>query len=746
MADNDIIDFYKKADNDNTPDEPLKEQTETPESVVSKAVIVPVPDSNDPFDKFLYNLADKIKDSKPVIVETKEESEPQDEPFNKFLLELADKLQSEKVITKQQQETLEEQVKQPISTDPDEDDPFKSFIGSFANILKQDELINREENIKEATINFINKLKEQPEEPFIIKDEIEVKPKVKPKKYLPSTLTKKSQKQIQPTKQEEPVVQEQSKEPINTLPELENNSYVKELKQADKNKLQTKKDKTSTNIKSVVEKQVAEILSRYPNLGFTGGGGGTNAVQYAEGGTMNGNLTVNGTVNATTYLSGGVNLYNLLSSTGGGGSQTLTFTESAAQLTISNGNTVSLSSLQSNYIYTNTSQNVLFNRKYAFDTSSFTLTATLPESPQIGDEIEFFDIGGAWSTNSLIINSSNYIEQRLEPINCNVRFGLIKLIYTNNSVGWRIIPYPRHDILPIFAPDVSIQVDVSSGFVPLTINFTGINNLGQEIAPVTTWIWNMTGGNTPQFTTQNVTYTYQTSGTYIANLTAINSVGIDTTSITVSAITPTLPTSGLFVWFNADSGVATSGSAVTSWTDQQNGVVAAAFNGPTLLTNQLNGRNAISFDGSNDYFTGTFGSSLANGSARTFVIIGKYNTMPGQTGMFDGSSDLQAYIFQNSGNLYYNNGPQIGPVTGNWTANYFIQIINTASNGFTTYRVNGVNRVSGTMNRPVMTGFNIGRRGSSSEYANCNIVELLVYNRSLTTAEMQQIETYANVP
>ena len=353
MADNDIIDFYKKADNGNTPEKPLKEQVETPEPAVSETIAIPVPESNDPFDKFLYNLADKIKDSKPVIpvvAETEQQPESQDEPFNKFLLELADKLQGEKVITKQQQLTLEEQVKQPTPADPDDDDPFKSFIGSFANILKQDELINREENIKEATINFINKLKEQPEEPFIIEDEIEVKPKtkskVKNKKYLPPVLTKKTQKQVLPVQEKEPVVQEQSDTLVTTKSQPDDNSYVKELKQADKNKLQIKKDKTSTDIKSVVEKQVAEILSRYPNLGFTGGGGGTNAVQYAEGGTMNGNLTVNGTVNATTYLSGGVNLYNLLSSTGGGeNSQTLVYSTLTEELSITNGNSVSLSSL-----------------------------------------------------------------------------------------------------------------------------------------------------------------------------------------------------------------------------------------------------------------------------------------------------------------------------------------------------------------------------------------------------------------
>jgi hypothetical protein len=272
-----IIDFYKKAKEQEEPQKPIEEQKETP-----------VPEIPKP-----------------------------DEPFDRFLLELAEKLQKEKVITEKQQETFVEQIKEPVSIDPNENDPFKKFIGSFANILKEDELVNREENIKEATINFINKLKEQPDEPFIIKDEQLVKSKKQ--KYLPPKIAKKVQKLPQPVKKEEPVVEEQADELVKEEPKDEN-KYVKELKTADKtNKKLPEKVKSVSDIKSIVEKQVAEILSRYPNLGFTGGGGGTNAVQYAEGGTMNGNLTVNGTVNATTYLSGGVNLYNLLSSSGGGG-------------------------------------------------------------------------------------------------------------------------------------------------------------------------------------------------------------------------------------------------------------------------------------------------------------------------------------------------------------------------------------------------------------------------------------------
>lgn len=282
-----------------------------------------------------YKKAKEPEESQKPIEEQKETPVPEipkpDEPFDRFLLELAEKLQKEKVITEKQQETFVEQIKEPVSTNPNENDPFKKFIGSFANILKEDELVNREENIKEATINFINKLKEQPEEPFVIKDEVIVK--AKQQKYLPPKIAKKVQKLPQPIKKEEPVVAEQADEPVR-----DENAYVKELITTDKtNKKLPEKVKNVSDIKSIVEKQVAEILSRYPNLGFTGGGGGTNAVQYALGGNMDGNLNVSGAVNASTFLSGGVNLVNILSSSGGGGEADRLISGSASLILNPNG-------------------------------------------------------------------------------------------------------------------------------------------------------------------------------------------------------------------------------------------------------------------------------------------------------------------------------------------------------------------------------------------------------------------------
>jgi hypothetical protein len=189
-----------------------------------------------------------------------------------------------------------------------------------------------------------------------------------------------------------------------------------------------------------------------------------------------------------------------------------------------------------NYIYTTANTNLSSNYKYAFDTTSNILTATLPPNPQLGDEIELFDISGTWSVNNLIVeNNTNYIEQRFDNLQCNVRYGLIKLIYTN-SVGWRIIPQPRHDILPFLTPSVSIALDSLSGTTPFTVNLTGVNNLSPLIAPVDTWYWDLSGDSEIDNASQITSFTYTTSGVYTISLSGINSAGNSTAFVTVTAV------------------------------------------------------------------------------------------------------------------------------------------------------------------------------------------------------------------
>jgi chemotaxis protein histidine kinase CheA len=117
--------------------------------------------------------------------------------------------------------------------------------------------------------------------------------------------------------EEEPAQQITSRSDENS-DESQDNPYVGELQRAYKNaRPQTKEQEEETKVKTIVtdqlNREINKIRELFPNFGMnSSSGGGTNAVQYGEGGTMNGDLNVTG-----KYLSGGIDLSDIFSSTGG---------------------------------------------------------------------------------------------------------------------------------------------------------------------------------------------------------------------------------------------------------------------------------------------------------------------------------------------------------------------------------------------------------------------------------------------
>jgi hypothetical protein len=183
--------------------------------------------------------------------------------------------------------------------------------------------------------------------------------------------------------------------------------------------------------------------------------------------------------------------------------------------------------------------NLLSNNRYSFDTFSGLVTGILPANPQKGDEIELYDSAGAWHINPLIIdNNGNYIEQKKDKLECNVRHGLIKLIYTTqNNIGWRIYPMPIHNV-PLFLPPIpAISTSSISGFAPLTLTFTGVNlQTPAEFSPVDHWYWNVSGDSAPEFDQSVITYTFNETGNYTFYLTAVNAAGSGLASGTFSIL------------------------------------------------------------------------------------------------------------------------------------------------------------------------------------------------------------------
>jgi hypothetical protein len=211
--------------------------------------------------------------------------------------------------------------------------------------------------------------------------------------------------------------------------------------------------------------------------------------------------------------------------------------------------------------------------------------------------------------------------------------------------------------------------------------------------------------------------------------------------------------SNLSVWFKADAGVTATGLNVTAWADQSgNGNNATAYNNPQLITNALNSKPVISFNGSTSY--ASFPISLAGNTPRTIFIVGKYNDINRQQEGFialgfSGSWD-RGYVFREAEteNTYYYTPGQIAAPTSTSVANYHIATIKHFPLGSDDSTM-GINGSFGTGGQIILSEINQGLIASRGvldleEYASVNIAEIIIYNKGLSLTELDQVQKYLN--
>ena len=82
--------------------------------------------------------------------------------------------------------------------------------------------------------------------------------------------------------------------------------------------------------------------------------------------------------------------------------------------------------------------NVTAKEGYFVDTTSTTITATLPASPAIGDFVQFIDYAGTFDTNNFTVGrNGNKIQGDATDLTVSVERAGLTLIYTGSSVqGW----------------------------------------------------------------------------------------------------------------------------------------------------------------------------------------------------------------------------------------------------------------------------------------------------------------------
>jgi hypothetical protein len=222
----------------------------------------------------------------------------------------------------------------------------------------------------------------------------------------------------------------------------------------------------------------------------------------------------------------------------------------------------------------------------------------------------------------------------------------------------------------------------------------------------------------------------------------------------------------LGLWLKADTGVTLSGSAVTQWADQsgnvRNASQSTSTNRPLLVSNALNGKPAIRFDGGNDFLSFTYPINGLNGVTMFLVSAARDTDNPSgpqnaavywpETSSW-GATFLSAFqskalarigTGQTNTNLSYTRPANIG------TAYTRTSVKHDGANGTDVLYVNGVavqtatgrlSALNGIQNNGFL-GQGLGSTSTTNTYFNGDIVEVLVYSRALSEAERQQVEQY----
>lgn len=235
----------------------------------------------------------------------------------------------------------------------------------------------------------------------------------------------------------------------------------------------------------------------------------------------------------------------------------------------------------------------------------------------------------------------------------------------------------------------------------------------------------------------------------------------NTIGFSVTGVTPTVPiTSGLVLQLRADAGVATSGAAVTTWTDQSaTGAIfsqATASQRPTLIAAAQNGLPIVRFDGSDDVLSAVGTVSALNGSAYALFSVGKRTSGAGDSLMFSNNN-----VTGNTGwgigdtttlTLYYGNGSAVTTLNDtNGLGFQFDQvtwILNPSATNKLEIRRNGtsVAVANGTFVPQTTLAPTVGALNNPSGYVwNGDLSEVLIYDltvNNLTLSNMQTIESY----
>lgn len=226
----------------------------------------------------------------------------------------------------------------------------------------------------------------------------------------------------------------------------------------------------------------------------------------------------------------------------------------------------------------------------------------------------------------------------------------------------------------------------------------------------------------------------------------------DETIVALRIGSTSLPTAGLVLQLEADSGVQQNLSGdVTSWVDQTlhaNDLTAGAGE-PAYLQGVLNGMPVVSFDGTDDVLerVGSINSLPAANDDRTVILMSNYLANTGYGGFAYGNSSCrQAFgtVVAPNGNLTLQGWcTDFDSGTAGTGQGWLVQAVTMTSGQIEHYLDGGLIGTHDASNfNTVLNRITLGAEIDGSPSLAMQVTAVLVYNSALTAVELADVTTY----
>jgi hypothetical protein len=201
-------------------------------------------------------------------------------------------------------------------------------------------------------------------------------------------------------------------------------------------------------------------------------------------------------------------------------------------------------------------------------------------------------------------------------------------------------------------------------------------------------------------------------------------------------------------WYDADDGTTinfSTGSQVDQWDDKEgsdNLVQATSGNQPTLVTNQLNGKDIMRFDGINDFMDVTYTTGLTQPT--TIIAVINPNNDTGTVNLWDGigGSDRHTVFINGSDNYAYFAGSTQNSTTSSDNTFVTLRIVFDGSSS-ELFR-NEVSIDTGNSGSQGMDGLTLGARNDGAQNSQIDVAAFFVFDGTLTAQEISDMDSFIN--